>query len=303
MKFLVTGGAGFIGSNLVETLLQKGNEVIVVDNLTTGSLDNLSAVENRIKFLKGGAGQVLELEELKNIEGIYHLGIPSTTLLYRDNPLLIGEAVNDFIKILELAKSENCKVIYASSSSLYNGNKPPFNEEMPVLVKDFYTEARFLMERLARLYNDFYGVKSVGFRFFSVYGPHEENKKTFANLVSQFLWAMEKGSSPLIYGNGDQTRDFTYVGDIVEGFMAGMESDFACEIFNLGTNKCYSLNELVKILNAILGTGIKPEYRENPLKNYVQETLADAAKVKEKLGWTAKVSLEEGIKTLAGRKI
>lgn len=296
MKFLVTGGAGFIGSNLVEALFEKGDEIIVVDNLSTGSIDNLCAFKNKIKFIRANAGDVLSLAGLKGINGIYHLGIPSTTMLYRNDPLLVGTAINEFINILEFAKRENCKIVWASSSSVYNGNKPPFTEGMPVLVKDFYTEARYAMERLAKLYYDFYGVKSIGFRFFSVYGPHEEAKKTFANLVSQFLWAMKKGERPLIYGDGTQTRDFTYVGDIVRGFIMGMEADINCDIFNLGTGRQYSLNGLVDMLNKLLKTDIKPDYQKNPLRNYVQETLADINKVKEALGWSEEISLEGGIK-------
>jgi UDP-glucose 4-epimerase len=212
--------------------------------------------------------------------------------------LLVGEAINEFIKIMELAKREDCRVVWASSSSVYNGNEPPFTEDMRVLVKDLYTEARYAMERMAVLYHDFYGVKSVGFRFFSVYGPHEEAKQTFANLVSQFMWAIKKGEKPLIYGDGTQTRDFTYVADIVAGFIAGMKSNIECDVFNLGTSKCYTLNELVEILNRILGANIAAEYKENPLKNYVAATLADTTKVKSALGWEAKVALEDGIKKI-----
>ena len=161
MKYLITGGAGFIGSNMTEDLVKEGHEIVVVDNLSTGDLENLSAVKDKIKFIEAPSMVVLEMDELNNLDGIYHYGIPSTTKLYRDNRLLVGEAVNEFTKILELAKRENCKLIYASSSSVYNGNKPPFKEDMPVPIKDFYTEARYLMERMAKLYYDFYGVKSI----------------------------------------------------------------------------------------------------------------------------------------------
>ena len=298
MKYLVTGGAGFIGSNMTENLVNEGHEVIVVDNLSTGNLKNLSAVKDKIKFIEAPSMDVLELDDLNNLDGIYHYGIPSTTQLYRDDRLLVGEAVNEFTKILELAKREKCKLIYASSSSVYNGNKPPFKEDMPVLIKDFYTEARYLMERMAKLYYDFYEVKSIGFRFFSVYGPHEEAKKTFANLVSQFMWDLKAGRQPLLYGDGSQTRDFTFVDDINNGFRLGMKSDLDYDVFNLGTGSCYSLNELVDILNEALNVDIKPVYQENPLQNYVQETLADTSKAKEKLGFEAKVVLREGIRKI-----
>jgi len=298
MKYLVTGGAGFIGSNLVEELVREGQEVVVLDNLSTGSLDNLSEVRNRIDFILAPAMKVLEIEKIKNLDGIFHLGIPSTTSLYRQNHFLVGESVNEFIKILELAKREKCKLIFVSSSSIYNGNKTPFREDMPILVTDFYTEARYLMERLAKLYFDFYKVKSIGFRLFSVYGPHEEGKKDFANLASQFFLKIKKGESPVIYGDGSQTRDFIYVEDIVRGVILGMKSDIEFDILNLGTGKSYNLNQLVDILNDILRKDIKPTYMKNLVKNYVQDTLADVKKAKEKLGFEAKISLEEGIKKL-----
>ena len=298
MKILVTGGAGFIGSNLVHDLVEEGHEIIVIDNLSTGDLNNISEVINEIKFIEAPCSEVLKFKELEGISGIYHYGIPSTTQLYRDDKSLVGGAVNEFIEILELAKRENCKVIYASSSSVYNGNIPPFHEEMTVHIKDFYTEARYLMERVAKLYNDFYGVRSVGFRFFSVYGPREEAKKNFANLVSQFLWDMKEGKAPLIYGNGTQTRDFTYVDDINHGFRLGMESEIDGDVFNLGTGRCYNLNELVDILNKILDTDIKPVYKENPIQNYVQETLADASKAREHFGFEPRVHLKEGIRKI-----
>lgn len=298
MKILVTGGAGFIGSNLVHDLVDEDHEVIVVDNLSTGSLDNISDIIDKIKFIKTSCAEVSKIEDLKGLDGIYHYGIPSTTQLYRDDRSLVGQAVNEFIEILELGKREDCKVVYASSSSVYNGNIPPFHEEMTVHIKDFYTEARYLMERVAKLYNDFYGVRSVGFRFFSVYGHREEAKKNFANLVSQFMWDMKKEKPPLIYGDGTQTRDFTYVDDINCGFKLGMKKNIDCDVFNLGTGRCYSLNELVNILNEVLDTDIKPVYKENPIQNYVQETLADASKAREHFGFEPRVHLKEGIEKI-----
>lgn len=298
MKYLVTGGAGFIGSNLVERLLKENHQVIVLDNLSTGSLENLKSSINKITFIQSPVMAVLEKIEIKNLDGIFHLGIPSSTMLYRENHFLIGEAITEFIKILELAKRENCKLIFASSSSIYNGNTPPFKENMPVLVKDFYTEARYPMERLAKLYNDFYGIKSIGLRLFSVFGPHEKAKKEFANLVSQFLWLIQKNESPVIYGDGSQKRDFVYVGDVVRGFQMAMNSKIDWDIFNIGTGQSYTLNELIDILNEILVKNIKPTYIQNPLKNYVEETIADIKKARDMLGFSTQISLKEGIKNL-----
>lgn len=295
MKYLVTGGAGFIGSNLSEKLVNDKHKVIIVDNLSTGNLKNLETVETKIKFIKIPVSKILDNKEIEKIDGIFHFGIPSSTPLYRENPYFTGEAINEFITILELAKREKCKLVYASSSSIYNGNTTPFKEDMPVFVKDLYSEARYSMERLAKLYYDWYNVKSIGLRFFSVYGKHEEYKKNFANLVTQFLWDIRKDKPPLIYGDGNQTRDFTYVKDIVEGCIISMNSSIEHDIFNLGSGNHFTLNKMTQILSKVINKKIECEYITNPLKGYVQDTLADTSKAEKILEYKAKYTLEKGI--------
>jgi len=294
-KILVTGGAGFIGSNLVKILIDRGVEVLVVDNLSTGNMENLKEVQDKVSFFKINSEDVLDISEIKDLAGIFHLGIPSSSPMYKENHKLVGDSINEFINILELAKRENCKLVYASSSSLYNGNFPPLKEEMDIIPTDYYTEARYVMERLAEMYNKIYKTKSIGLRLFSVYGGGEKYKGKYANLVSQFLWSMQKGESPLIYGDGLQTRDLTFVKDVARAFILAMESMIEFDIFNVGTGKSYTLNQLVEILNRILNKNIKPQYLENPIKNYVSHTLADTRKAKEVLGFEAKCSLEDGI--------
>ena len=191
-KYIVTGGAGFIGSNLVKDLV-KTNKVIVIDSLVGGSnLNNLDSVIDKITFIKTSSGNVLDLPELKGIDGIFHLGTTACSIFFRDNPLLTGLAMSDFISLLELAKRENCKLVYASTSSIYNGNETPYKETQGVYVKDFYSEVRYFFERMCLLYHNLYKLRSIGLRFFSVYGPGEKNKGNLANLVSQFLWSIQK---------------------------------------------------------------------------------------------------------------
>lgn len=293
MKILVTGGAGFIGSNLVEELI-KENSVIVLDNLHSGSIDNLKEVKEKIKFINDSCNNICRLK-LPKVDIIFHLGIPSSSPMYKQNPLLVGEAINGSINVFEFAKKEKVKkVIFASSSSLYNGLQPPHNENMDVKVTDFYTEARLCIERIAKLYNVLYGIKSVGLRFFSVYGPHEEAKGEYANIVSQFLWEMEKGKSPIIYGDGTQKRDFVFVKDVVKACLLSMNFEFEYDVFNVGTGKSYSFNDVVNILNNKLNVNLKPTYIEMPMKNYVDHTLADTRKIRS-LGYQSEYSLEEGI--------
>ena len=295
MRVLVTGGCGFIGSNLVERLVKEGYSVTVFDNLSSGNLENIKGLE--VKFYNKPYSY---LDELPKFDVIFHMGIPSSSPMYKANPFLVGEAINDMIMILEYAKKTGCKVIYASSSSIYNGNEVPYREDMPIYVTDYYTECRYSMERLAKLYNILHGVKSVGMRFFSVYGPKEEYKGRYANIVSQFLWSMLKDEPPVIFGDGSQTRDFTHVRDVVEALILAMEKDFECEIFNVGTGVSHSFNEVVEILNRLLGKNIKPIYKPNPIKNYVYHTLADTRKAEKVLGFKAHITLEEGLSELVG---
>ncbi|MCJ7445296.1 MAG: GDP-mannose 4,6-dehydratase [Methanotrichaceae archaeon] len=296
MSVLVTGGAGFIGSNLVEDLLNSGEEVVVLDNMHTGSLNNLAGLDGNLNVIEASCLEIPILD-LNPIE-IFHLGIPSSSPMYKKQPFLVGEAINGTIAVFELAKKSGARVVYASSSSLYNGLNPPHREDMKILVTDYYTEARLAVERIAELYNILFGLKSIGLRFFSAYGIREESKKMYANMVTQFLWKMKEGKTPVIYGDGTQTRDFIYVKDIVRALKMAMNSDYH-GILNAGTGKSYSFNEVIELLNNQLQLEIKPTYVENPIKNYVYHTLSDTSKAESVLGFRSQCSLEEGIERLA----
>ena len=171
---------------------------------------------------------------------------------------------------------------------------PPHREDLAIEVTDYYTEARLVMERMAQLYRDLYGVSSAGMRFFSVYGPKEDAKKQYANMITQFLWQLQDGKTPLVYGDGLQTRDFTFVKDVVRALRLAMHSDYH-GILNVGTGKAYSFNEVIEILNRKLGSDRMPEYMANPISNYVSHTLADTSKAEKEIGFRAQISLEAGI--------
>lgn len=299
MKILVTGGLGFIGSNIAERLVSEGHEVTILDNKHTGSEKNIEKIRGKVKVIAGRGREISKIKEKFDV--IFHEGVYSSTPMYRKNPYLTAEVIEDFIAILEYAKEHKTRLVWASSSSVYNGVKPPQREDATISVTDFYTEARLAMERLAELYYKLYGVKSIALRYFSVYGPHEESKGQYANLISQFLWAARKGEAPVVYGDGSQTRDFTYVDDVVEANMLAMKSSLEFGIFNVGGGKNVTINEMIKLLGKVLGKEIKPKYIENPIKNYVEYTLADTTKAEKMLGFKSKVGLEEGIRRLAGK--
>ena len=285
MKYIVTGGCGFIGSNIVRRLIEDGNEVVVIDNLSTGSKDNVKGLN------VGFYDSINRIKDISGVDGIFHLGIASSTPIYRNDRRMITEGVNDFITIMEYAKDAKVRVIYASTSSLYSGNPVPFREDMQAVPKDFYSEVRVLMERLAKVYNEFYGVESIGMRMFSVYGDNEQSKKNYANLISQILWAKESGKTYDIYNKGKTVRDFIHVDDVVDAYLIAMNSKIRYDVINIGYGKSYTINQILEFI------GMKNiKYIEVPFKNYVSETGCDISKAKKLLGFRAKISVEDYIR-------
>jgi UDP-glucose 4-epimerase len=299
-KFLVTGGAGFIGSHIASRLVEEGYETIVLDDLSLGKPEN---VPKGARLLTYPCELALIPKDLYGLKGIFHLGMPSSSPMYRDRPGLAGLTIREFEVILRLAEREGCRLVYASTSSLYNGNPIPWHEGLPIYATDIYTETRYWMERLARVYAGLYGVESVGLRFFSVYGPGERHKGRFANMISQMLWSLKRGEEIVLYGDGSQTRDFVWVEDVAEACMKAMYADLpseseGCEVLNVGYGKAYSFNEVLSMLSEALGIKPKVRYVENPIRNYVRHTLADTRKAERLLGFRASVSLKEGIERL-----
>jgi UDP-glucose 4-epimerase len=162
---------------------------------------------------------------------------------------------------------------------------------MPIHPTDFYTEVRYFMERIAEVYHDFYDVKSIGLRAFSVYGPREDFKKTYANLITQLIWAKRDNTKFQIYGDGQQSRDFTYVADVASAYIKAMDSPIGLGVYNVGSGIAYSMREIIgklKMEDLI-------DYVPNPLTNYVQDTLADVALARRDLGFQAMIGLDEGL--------
>jgi len=289
MKVLVTGGAGFIGSNLVGRLVEAGDDVTVLDSFHTGSAENLSQVAGKVKTIKGDCKDVLKLP-LPDFRAIYHLGIYSSSPMYRENPALVGEAINGSVAVFELAIRQRAPVVFASSSSIYSGLGMPFREPMAPLVKDYYTEARYAIERMAALYCKLHGASITAMRFFSVYGPHERSKKGFANIVTQMIWNDEFE----IYGDGRQSRDFIHVSDVNAACMLAMKKADGFSVYNVGTGRETSFNEAAEMIKLL--KPLRLRYKENPIRNYVDRTRADTTLARKALGFTAKVKLEDGLR-------
>ncbi|MFH1410866.1 MAG: NAD-dependent epimerase/dehydratase family protein, partial [Patescibacteria group bacterium] len=205
------------------------------------------------------------------------------------------------MNVLEWARKNGAKkVIYASTSSLYGNNPLPLTEDQHVTPLNHYAVTKEVYEHASACYNRVYpDMDIIGFRFMSVYGPNEEAKGVYANLISQFCWDMARGLSPVIYGDGSQTRDFTNVRDVVQGITLAIETDkkLGADVFNIGTGRATSLNEIMDALKKAFENPVEATYIENPVKEgYVQGQWADITKIKEVLGYEPTVKLEEGIK-------
>jgi UDP-glucose 4-epimerase len=291
VKIVVTGGAGFIGSNLCEELVNE-HEVIVYDDFSFGKMENLNRIKDKVQVLKGDIADS-KIKSLK-CDAIVHLAGTSSAPMFMPDPSKgVVTNVDGFLNVMECARKNDVKVVYASTSSIYGNNPTPLTENQKVVPPNFYSVSKLAMENIAHLYNQEFGIESAGLRFMSVYGPHERAKGKFANLVSQFMWWMLKGENPVIYGDGTQTRDFIYVKDIVQAIKLclGVKGS---EIYNVGTGAAYSLNQLVEILNDVMGLSIDPTYVENPIKNYIMTQLADITKI-GKIGYKPEYTLKKGI--------
>ncbi|MCX6819345.1 MAG: SDR family NAD(P)-dependent oxidoreductase [Candidatus Aenigmarchaeota archaeon] len=300
MKILVTGGAGFIGSNVVEALVRLGHEVVVLDNFSLGSMDNLASVKDKITVIKGDIrDEKTVMNATKGVEYIFNEAAASSSPMFMtDLRNSVAVNIDGFINVLNAARKNDAAVVYASTSSMYGNNPPPLREDMKVVSPNFYAATKVAGEDLARVFFEQYGTVTIGLRYMSVYGPRERSKGIFANMVSQFLWAMQKNEQPVIYGDGKQTRDFVFVKDVVSAHLLAMKLKKTGEIFNVGTGKATSLNQLVDILNKVLGKNIKAKYIEMPVKNYINTQLADITKARKMLGYEPKYNLEAGVKII-----
>jgi UDP-glucose 4-epimerase len=294
MRFLVTGGTGFIGSNLAIRLLSDGHEAVILDDMSLGKEANIPEV----KAVRGDVLDAGLVDRLcKGLDGAFHDAARSSSPMFSPDPRIgVDTNLRGFMNVMECARKYDFPVVYASTSSLYSKCSPPHSEGMQVKPGSFYEYTFYAREHAASLYAELYGLSVVGLRYFSVYGPHEEHKGKYANNITQFIWEMLKGKAPVIFGDGTQTRDFTYVEDVVEANILAMNSGLKGAVFNVGTGVETSFNQMVAQLNNELGMEAKPEHVPNPIKNYVYRTKADTNKAEKELGFKAKVPLAEGIK-------
>ena len=295
MKYIVTGGAGFIGSNIVKKLVSKGNNVTVIDNLYTGKESNLEAVKDKIIFLKDSILNIDLLEkEMKNIDGVFHqAALASVQDSFSKPDEYHNVNVNGTENILKMAKKNNFKVVYASSSSVYgNPEKIPIKESDSKNPINPYAETKLKKEGLAVKYSKI-GVKVIGLRYFNVFGNGQS--KEYAGVVKLFLERIQNKLPPKINGDGLQARDFVFVEDVANANIMAMESNVDHAFFNVGTNTNISVTELAHLMIKAANLDIKPIFGA-ALKGDVKITIADISLIKKSLGWNPTITIEEWLK-------
>lgn len=304
-KILVTGGAGFIGSNFCNINRDKF-EITALDNLLLGDPENIED-KNKVKYIEGDACELSDLKKCgEKFDFVVHLAGTSTAPMFMGDGFVDGyvNSVKSFTQTLEFARKGGArKFLYASTSSIYGNNPVPLTEDQQVTPPNHYAVTKDLYENCSRCYNKVYPeMEIIGFRFMSVYGPNEEAKGPYANIISQFIWDMVKGKTPIIYGDGSQYRDFTNVRDVVQGITLAIETEekLGNEVFNIGTGQYASLNEIAEMINGEMEKSgkarIEPEHIPNPVKEgYVQSQHADISKISSVLGYKPIVELADGI--------
>ena len=301
-SYLVTGGAGFIGSHLAEELLRRGHQVRIADSLITGKRANL-AVLNGIEFLEGDLAELpFAARAVAGVDYVLHqAAIPSVPRSVED-PVTSNRAnITATMNTLWAAKSAGVKrLVYAASSSAYGNTATlPKREDMPTNPLSPYALQKLVGEQYCRLFTSLYGFETVSIRYFNVFGPRQDPGSPYSGVISQFATALLAGRPPTIYGDGEPTRDFTYIANVVDGVLRACEAPRANgEVINVATAGRISLNELVRVMNAIVGSNVEPVYKE-PRAGDVRDSQADISKAERLLGYKPTVSLEQGLtKTL-----
>jgi len=297
-NYLVTGGAGFIGSHLTEELVRRGHRVRVVDNLITGKRRNLDHIPG-VEFVEGDLAEMgVATRVVKGMDFVLHqAAIPSVPRSVKD-PITSNRAnVDASINILVAARDAGVKrLVYAGSSSAYGNTETlPKREDMPTNPLSPYALQKLVAEQYCQMFTHLYGFETVTIRYFNVFGPRQDPGSPYSGVISLFSTALLEGRQPTIYGDGGQTRDFTYVANVVDGVLRACEASKAAgEVINVACGIRISLNDLLRVMNTIVGTNIQAIYKEARAGD-VRDSQADITKAKALLGYTPIVTLEQGL--------
>jgi UDP-glucose 4-epimerase len=297
---LVTGGAGFIGSHIATRLVAQGERVRILDNFANSTPANLDHIRDDIELVEGDLRNEDDLRRaVAGVDLIFHEGaLGSVPRSIADPQTSFDVNAMGTLKLLNAARDADVRrVVYASSSSVY-GNTPvlPKQEDMKPMPISPYAVSKLAAEQLCIAFNLTYGLETVALRYFNVFGPRQNPDSQYAAVMPKFLRAYTNGQQPTIFGDGEQSRSFTYIDNVVDGnLLAGSAPDATGKVMNLASDKKYSVNFIARTMADLLGVDFNPTY-EPPRPGDVRDSLADITIARNILGWEPQVSLEEGLR-------
>ncbi len=303
MKALVTGGAGFIGSHIVDRLLRDGHEVTVLDDLSTGNRQNL-ANDGNLEFVEGDIRDFGAVSDcMQGVDWVFHKAAVASVPKTVNDP--VGSSAVNYqgtLHVLEAARQNAVKrVVFASSAALY-GDEPtlPKRETMLPVTLSPYAVDKLASEYACGMYTKLYGLETVSLRYFNVYGPRQDPSSPYSGVISIFADRLHAGITPTIYGDGEQTRDFVFVSDVVEANMRAVNMDAPVgEVINIATGNKITLNALLKTFCEIKQLAFAADYQE-PRQGDIKESYANVDKAAAILDWAAGVPLDQGLRALTG---
>jgi ADP-L-glycero-D-manno-heptose 6-epimerase len=298
MKALVTGGAGFIGSNLAIALQEKGHEVTVLDNFTVGNFNNITGFNGNV--VVGDVTVPASFSKITGVDVVFHeAAITDTTIA--DDRLMLFQNLEGFRNAVEFSVQRRIPLVFASSAGVYgNSKKIPYKEGWNYVPLSAYQFSKMAMEKMARFYSQKHSIPIIGLRYFNVYGPGEYYKGKAASMIYQLYLQIKANKRPRIFKFGEQARDQVYVADVVQGTLLAAEKALAGEIrgadvFNIATGQSISFNRIIENIQKGLRTGLQTEYFDNPYPFYQNHTVADISKARKVLGYKPRYDGRKGI--------
>jgi UDP-glucose 4-epimerase len=303
MKYLITGGCGFIGSHISEALVKDGHEVVIFDDLSSGYERNISHFRSRVEFIKGDVRDVNTLDRaVRGMDYVFHEAALVSVFDSVERPA-DNNAINitGTLNVLSAARAHRVKRVVMASSAAAYGNEPalPKNEAMRPAPESPYALAKITGEYYMHVFHSLYGLETVALRYFNVYGPRQDPSSMYSGVISKFSDVLKKGGSPVIFGDGAQSRDFVYVKDVVKANLLAMHSEKAGkgDVFNVATGKGVSLLELLGAMCKLFGGNAEPVFKAARAGD-IRHSLADIARARDVLGYSPQYSLENGLKEL-----
>ena len=297
-KAIVTGGAGFIGSHLAERLVELGHQVIIIDDLSSGKIENMDKLLSgkKAEFIQGSITDISLLKRLfKDADYVFHLAAVTSVPRSIDNPQASHEVnVNGTLNVLMAARDNSVRRLVLASSAAVYGDTPtlPQKENMTPRPLSPYAVAKLVGEYYCQVFTGIYNLPSVCLRYFNVYGPRQDVNSAYAAVIPRFIQDVRQGNAPVIFGDGEQTRDFAFVKDVVEANILAVQSDIT-GIFNIGGGESVTINRLAELIVELVGSHVKPIYRE-PRPGDIKYSLADISRARA-FGFKPEYNLKQGL--------